>query len=362
MGFFLKYIGFIKTQGEETGSSESGKMNIAIKDIYGSLYTKDRIFDINASNIGENLLLPGIELKKSLEVKGHQYHTADMYAMRDIDVIVFQEIPRSWYTISTLWEKVKYIIKGNIFRDTLLHAIWKIPKQHRILMIMEPEVVAEKSYNQRYHKYFGKVLTWNDELVDDHFYYKMYYPQPTPCEKYYIEFSKKQKFTMICGNKMSHHVNELYSERRKVIEYFESHEEKFDLYGVGWQQEKLRNYKGKIPKKLEVLSHYKYAFCFENQCNTKGYVTEKIFDCFFANCVPIYWGADNIQEYVPENTFIDWRNFGSIEELLKFIDTIDEKIYNCYLENIKSFLQSDVFTENFSVKAYIDRMERYLLD
>ncbi len=43
--------------------------------------------------------------------------------------------------------------------------------------------------------------------------------------------------------------------------------------------------------------------------NKPGYITEKIWDSFKARSIPIYWGASNIEEYIPINTFIDFRKF-----------------------------------------------------
>lgn len=337
-------------------------MKIAITDIYGKLYAKDRLFDINACTIGENLLLPGVELKKSLMLKGHEYHTVDMYRKGEFDKIVFQEIPRSWYTLSSFKDRVKYVLKCGIVKDVLAYAIKKVPKKNRILLIMEPAVVAEKSYDPQYHRFFGKVLTWDDDIVDNEFYYKIYYPQPEPKKRYYRDFDEKKFVTMICGNKKSLHPDELYSKRRMIIDYFEQNEKNFDLYGVGWENEQIKNYKGRVEKKLETLSQYKFAVCFENQCNVKGYITEKIFDCFFTNCVPVYWGAENITEYIPENTFIDWRKYDSLDELFTYMESMDKNTYDRYLENIKEFLDSDQFQELFSVNAYVKRMEEYLLN
>ena len=47
-------------------------------------------------------------------------------------------------------------------------------------------------------------------------------------------------------------------------------------------------------------------------------VSEKIFDCFAAGNVPIYWGASNVTDYIPEDCFIDMRSFSSFEELYQF--------------------------------------------
>ena len=74
--------------------------------------------------------------------------------------------------------------------------------------------------------------------------------------------------------------------------------------------------------------------------NQYGYITEKIFDSFFAGYVPIYWGAKNITEHVPSNCFNDKREFDSFESVYNFLKNISEKTYMDYLSNIESFLNS----------------------
>ena len=62
---------------------------------------------------------------------------------------------------------------------------------------------------------------------------------------------------------------------------------KIDLLGKGYK---------KIEKKEE--GHLKYAFSviIENEKHPR-YFTEKLIDCFLCKCIPIYWGADQI-EYI----------------------------------------------------------------
>lgn len=44
----------------------------------------------------------------------------------------------------------------------------------------------------------------------------------------------------------------------------------------------------------------------------QDYVTEKVYDAFVAGCVPIYWGAPNIHDFIPHNnSIIDYRQHGS---------------------------------------------------
>lgn len=338
-------------------------MNIAIIDIYEDAYVNDRCFDLSTSAIGENLLLPGIKLKEKLESMGHEYHTADMYDIKDIDRIIFQDIPPySWYTLENIKNLVWYIFKGKYKNDFLLKAVKNIPKENRILMIMEPPVVVSKSYNTKYHSMFGKILTWGDDLADGERYRKFCYPQFNPERNYDIPFSQKKFMTMICGKKRSSGKGELYSERRKVIDYFEKNQKAFDLYGFGWETENLKNYKGTLDGKLDTLAQYRYSICYENMCGINGYITEKIFDCFFARCVPIYWGAENIADYIPSDTFVDRRQFKTLDEMIEFVENISEKEYGIYIDNINKFLNSSKFKDVFSVEAYVDNMTRVILE
>ncbi len=82
--------------------------------------------------------------------------------------------------------------------------------------------------------------------------------------------------------------------------------------------------------------------------NEPGYITEKIWDSFKARSIPIYWGASNIEEYIPTNTFIDFRQFeGDYEKLVIFLSQITEIQYNEYIENIETFLRSKKAQEWF---------------
>ena len=58
------------------------------------------------------------------------------------------------------------------------------------------------------------------------------------------------------------------------------------------------------------MSNYTFALCFENMA-MQGYVTEKIFDCFYAGTIPLYLGASDISELLPKEAFIDCRQFSS---------------------------------------------------
>ena len=146
---------------------------------------------------------------------------------------------------------------------------------------------------------------------------------------------------------------DLYLERLRAAAYFARRAD-FDLFGQGWQRRhpavprKLHEsampaYRGTVPEKLETLAQYRFCLCFENS-QFAGYVSEKIFDCFFAGTVPIYLGAPDIESYVPPETFIDMRRFRDYADLETFLNGLSDADVGRYLEAASDFVHSDAFT------------------
>ena len=100
------------------------------------------------------------------------------------------------------------------------------------------------------------------------------------------------------------------------------------------------SWRGQVKSKAEVLQNSFFNFAYENTI-ADGYITEKIFDSFVNGCVPVYWGAPDIAEYIPSDCFIDRRNFSDHKDLLLFLKSIDHKCYLNYQANIKDFLSSE---------------------
>ena len=72
-----------------------------------------------------------------------------------------------------------------------------------------------------------------------------------------------------------------------------------------------------------------------------GYITEKIFDSFMSGCIPVYWGANDILDYIPDGCFIDRRNFKDTAEVHQYLLSITPDMHAQYQQNIADFLQSD---------------------
>ncbi|EEF35535.1 alpha-(1,4)-fucosyltransferase [Ricinus communis] len=70
-----------------------------------------------------------------------------------------------------------------------------------------------------------------------------------------------------------------------------------------------------------AMSHYKFVLAIENTV-TESYVTEKLFYALDSGAVPIYFGAPNVEDFVPPHSIIDGTKFQSIEELASYVKTL----------------------------------------
>jgi alpha(1,3/1,4) fucosyltransferase len=151
-----------------------------------------------------------------------------------------------------------------------------------------------------------------------------------------------------------------YQARLRAIDAFSKFDD-FDLYGEGWQERHpavapslheaaLRAYRGPVDDKLAVLAGYRFALVFENT-RFPGYISEKLFDCFFARCVPIYSGAPDVALYVPPTAFIDARQFASFRELEHFLRGITEDDARRYIDAAHAFLASPAY-ESFCAERF----------
>ena len=241
-------------------------------------------------------------------------------------------------------ENFEYIIAFQVVPFHLEY-LSKYPKEKLILILWEPHTTAPDNFIGQYHTHFSKVYTWHDQLVDNKKYFKIYYPVLRPMIKNPINFEDKKFCIMVAGNKFSGQPNEIYTERRKIVEFFENnHPSDLDLFGGDWPTT-YKTFKGGIhggiDKKIENMKSYKFAISYENGKDIPGYVTEKIFHCFQAGIVPVYWGASNITSYVPKNCFISREDFKSNEELYDHLKSMSKDKYMEYIKNIQIFLDSE---------------------
>ena len=108
---------------------------------------------------------------------------------------------------------------------------------------------------------------------------------------------------------------------------------------------------------LKIFNKYKFIICFENSYND-GYITEKIFNCFFSKSIPLYSGSNNICNYFNNNSFINIDDINKLDENIKLIEELNnnELLYNSYINTKK--INDNYDDENFLevMKEYIDNL------
>ena len=302
-------------------------------------FENDKLFDINDVRLNrDNNLFPFYYLRKCFRDLGYELKTTRL----EVGDFSFK----------------KLIVFGKPKDRKQLYMLNKCPKEKKVLILLEPPTVEPEHYDAKYHEGFEKVFIMLDDYVDNKKHFKLFYPQPSiQMIDDVVSFDQKKLCTMIFGNKSSTHHLELYSKRREIIRFFENHApDEFDLYGVGWEKANYPLYKGPVSSKKDVLKNYKFCICYENMRDVNGYITEKIFDAFFAGCVPVYWGAKNISQFIPKECFIAREEFESNESLYNYLKSISVDQYGEYITAIRKYLASsasDFFSKEYFAKNVI---------
>jgi hypothetical protein len=78
------------------------------------------------------------------------------------------------------------------------------------------------------------------------------------------------------------------------------------------------------------MQHYLFYLAYENQ-NTVDYVTEKLWGPLQAGVVPVYYGAPNVLEHVPNHSIINARDY-SVNELAELLTRVasSRELYDAY--------------------------------
>ncbi|KIF82727.1 glycosyltransferase family 10 domain-containing protein [Noviherbaspirillum autotrophicum] len=313
--------------------------------------TKNLIFDLSNPNNRDNCFEPYVKLKEALATINYMIDTADTVCDQPVAFEIHQDVQ-------------------------LLSA-----SPINYLLMFETHCIKPENYDPNNWNRYRKIFTWNDSLIDGVKFIKLDFPNPIMLPDV-DGFAKRDNLCcMIAGNKAVNlwDERELYSERVRVIRWFEKNAPSdFRLYGTEWNMPAAApgvigrlskkawryisrfvgltpfpSYCGKVEHKREVLLRTRFAICYENVRDLPGYITEKIFDCFFSGCVPVYWGANNITDYIPKNCFIDRREFSDTAAVYEYINSMSEDTFRCYQQSIANFLNSSA-AYRFSSQAFAE--------
>ena len=233
---------------------------------------------------------------------------------------------------------------------------------------------------------YRRIFSWNDSLVENCNYVKFHLPIVNDTVPFSIGWTGRDKLCCaVAGNKhiKMDDMRDLYSKRVETFRWFEQNApDDFDLFGTGWERTAARSgllgklessmlakfyawtnvrpfpcYRGTIARKRDTLERYRFSICYENISDLPGYITEKIFDCFFAGCIPVYWGASNICDYVPQTCFVDRRKFSDHESLHHFLTSMAEADYIAYQIAIREFL-----TSQSAIRFYAEAFASHIVE
>lgn len=317
-------------------------------------YQNDQVFHEDSPMNRDDCLAFFRCLKRAYEkITNGKCHTQDYYVKcgENPSIVLFFDIPN--------------INKKSVFSSYGWNNI------QSMVILQENEVIQPRNWELFRHAEFDRLFTWHDGFLDNDKYYRWNYSIHVDHSKLTWDGTRTGFCTMIAGNKQIDHPLSLYGERIKAIRWYELNcPEKFDLYGMGWNEAPVSNslagrlirrlpmfhrlfcngypsYCGPVFSKNEVLQKYRFAFCYENAKGFPGYITEKLLDCLYAGCIPIYWGAPNIKQYVPEECIIEREHFKDYWELNLYLESMSDAEYEKKREAIRQFLLGKSF-EPFS--------------
>lgn len=339
----------------------------------------DKLFQVDDRPNGDRLLEPWAHMRRVLEANGIPVHTADF-----MQTTSESGAPVSIYMSAGMLDRYPSLASRP---DVVLSAffVFECP-------IVEPSLYRALGDVERRFKH---VFTWSDSASLERFtgrrlrFDRFYWPQSFDDVHPGIWDNTDRKFlVMINSNKLPRvYWRELYTRRLEAVEFFSRFDE-VDLYGPGWEKASFRVGKTLMPFTLRRLQHsmltqwqrvspdarlvaarrawrgvarsksatlggYDFAVCFENM-TLNGWITEKIFDCFFAGTVPVYWGAPEIGEVIPEACFIDMRQFEGFQDLRHFLKSLTPADLRRYRRCARDFLRSKAF-QPFSKQAFAER-------
>lgn len=222
------------------------------------------------------------------------------------------------------------------------------PAGNTWLIIQEPPAEYYRFFIRAF-KYFDRVYSYYQDVTHPHIR-GMQPVLPWHLLRSYTYLSairnedlagKKDELVWITSNKKG-----FPGQKARMVfrEFLQKSNFKFRLYGTGFVP---------IHDKFDGLFPCKYSLAIENY-SVDHYWTEKIADSFLSWCLPFYWGANNLEDYFPADSFIRI----DIQEPEKALEIIQRAIENKEWEKRVSAIEKarNLVLNEYQFFPYVTKM------
>jgi hypothetical protein len=272
-----------------------------------------------------------------------------------------------------------------------------------IVQFWEPPDVAPEQYSKSNLKYIAQwcpvVFCCNEHLCQEYgFIHRPWYVDLYPGREKHITPAEDRKgVCMIATNKYNRNPSSKLDFRLEFVKRLATYPGligHFELYGRYWLNAvgKIRKLipnnianklnvldkilvrcerkipwnsrlavaaKGIIASKKDVLSKAKFNVIIENMY-WDGYVSEKIFDAIQFGCIPIYFGAGDVEDYIPSSIFINARSFTDPLDAVNFAMSLSDHDLDNMIRKGQEWLSGADFEARFNRSSYIKTLQELI--
>lgn len=304
----------------------------------------NRLFDVSASR--DNVLSRFTSMRAVAESRGIYCDTIDVACDDGFDALLFHDFFRD----------LPYIARAVRVRPAVvLGLLAEEPPQtnpfHDPLLLPRTPIDVLFTWDARVLRRTSRAVKW---MIGQE-------PLLLP-EADWRTFRRRLDVCIIAGNKRSDAPGSLYACRIDLARRLSRNGVGVHLYGMGWEptalDTELRSlFRGVADSKQSVLSKYRFSIAFENSVGNPGYISEKLFDSLRAGTVPIYLGAPDVGEYVPDPLFVDYRRFESDAALAHFVRSFSGSDYARFAQGLRRYMTDpryQLFLNHNAAKSVVD--------
>ena len=269
-----------------------------------------------------------------------------------------------------------YIALDHDEKDKKLLSERRRLKKYSILYRSEPLCVLPTAHKPETTALYSAVLSFGkSESLKDGMHWPQYFPGKEQLELGVHD--RLPRVVLINANKLSLRPSELYSLRRESIKEIAE----IDLFGENWNSNfkdrvkilvievtkdpisnlvtfigRSRHWFSSWPEtpspadKLRTMQSYKYALIIENELS---YMSEKLFDAFFAGCIPIYVGPDVANYGIPKGLVIQCKP--TVTSVIEGLEVAKRMNFEDYQERLENWLKSESTKDRHEGVGVINR-------